>query len=93
MKAICDKGCKKEYELETLEEFKHSKGIIQAYFTCPYCNRKYTVCFTDRSIRAKQARLRQLQAMEGMNTANPVEELKLSIKREMSNLKARMLDN
>lgn len=91
MKAICDKGCKKKYELETLEELKLNNGIIEIYFVCPYCNKKYVACFTDRSIRAKQVKLRQLQAVKG--TLKSIERLKMSIKREMNNLKAKMLDN
>ena len=91
MKAICDQGCNKEFELEALEEVKHSNGIIEICFTCPYCNKKYLVCFTDRSIRAKQAKLRQLIAAKGRPKA--IGKLQVSIKEEMSNLKAKMLGN
>lgn len=99
MLAICNEGCNKEFELDNFEEERHSQGIIEVYFRCPHCKKKYTSYFTDRNIRTKQSKIKRLcdkyrsskTQGELINNLKQIEELKASIKKDMDNLKIKML--
>lgn len=96
---VCNEGCNKEFELDKFKEAKHKDGIIEVYFKCPHCKNKYTSYFTDRDIRIKQSKINKLwdkyraskTQEELINNFKEIEELKADIKKDMDNLKIKML--
>lgn len=99
MVAICDEGCNKQFEVTSLKEIGRDNSVIEISFTCPYCEKKYVCCFTDRMIRLKQYKLNKL--WEKYRTARTsekqrsifksIEKLKVEIKKDMNALKIKML--
>ncbi|EDS77315.1 transglycosylase [Clostridium botulinum C str. Eklund] len=100
MLVICDDGCKEEFELTDLKELNHDNDIVEVYFNCPNCGKKYICCYTDKSIRLKQKRLNKLwkkyrsSKRQGkvIGTLKMIEKLKVEIKNDMNNLKIKMLE-
>lgn len=58
MLVTCNEGCKKQFEIKQLKERKLKDGVIETYFKCPKCGRKYICFYTDKEIRKLQAELR-----------------------------------
>ncbi|WP_339161776.1 hypothetical protein [Siminovitchia sp. FSL W7-1587] len=54
----CD-HCRKPITIRTKEK-KHGKGIVETYFVCPHCQRRYTAFVTNAEIRKRQREIRQL---------------------------------
>ncbi|AUN10423.1 hypothetical protein RSJ21_09350 [Clostridium botulinum] len=88
METYCDKGCKKKFEIKELKERKLRDGVIETYFKCPKCGRKYNCFYTDKEIRQLQAQLRNKW---GKASRREIEELHLKIKIKMDNLQEEML--
>lgn len=99
MLAICNEGCNKQFEVNSLKEIDRGNSVIKISFTCPYCGKKYICCFTDRMIRLKQYKLNK--SWEKYRTARTsdkqrsifksIEKLKAEIKKDMNDLKIKML--
>jgi hypothetical protein len=60
MKVTCDE-CQKEFTITELREKKHPKQVIETYFQCPHCQKKYVAFVTDPVIRKLQFDIRKLQ--------------------------------
>lgn len=58
IKALCDKGCKREFNITKFDEKEIKPGIIETYFRCPHCYQKYTCFYTNFEIRAIQKKMR-----------------------------------
>ncbi|EJP6471373.1 hypothetical protein NHI66_000621 [Clostridium botulinum] len=84
----CNEGCKRNFELAKFKEKKLKNGVIETYFKCPYCGKKYNCFYTDKEIRRLQAQLRNKW---GKASRREIEELHLKIKIKMDNLKEKML--
>jgi transposase-like protein len=54
----CD-SCSKAFYL-VIKEKKHGNGIIETYFTCPACNKRYSSAFTNARTRKLQRQIRKL---------------------------------
>jgi transposase-like protein len=54
----CD-SCSKAFYL-VIKEKKHGNGIIETYFTCPACNKRYSSAFTNERSRKCQKLIRKL---------------------------------
>lgn len=54
----CD-DCKKHFDIK-LKEKKRGNGIVEAYFTCPHCDKHYTAFVTDAVVRRKQREIKKL---------------------------------
>ncbi|EQC1536939.1 hypothetical protein [Clostridium botulinum] len=88
METYCDKGCRKKFEIKEIKERKLKDGIIETYFKCPKCGKKYVCFYTDKAIRQLQA---QLRSKWGKATREKIEELQAKVKVKMDNLKSKML--
>lgn len=42
MKAICDKGCDKEFEVDKISTRPLPVGKERRYFSCPHCFKEYS---------------------------------------------------
>lgn len=99
MLAVCNKGCNKQFELNDLKERKVKNDIIEVYFECPFCSKKYICCFTNRTVRLKQYRLNNLWAKyraaetteKQRSIFKSIEKLKVEIKNDMNALKIKVL--
>ncbi|MGJ8756256.1 hypothetical protein [Clostridium botulinum] len=99
MLAICNEGCKEKFELESLKESNRENDVVEIYFICPYCGKKYICCFTNRMIRLKQYKLNKLwEKYRAAKTSDKqrsifkaIEKLKAEIKKDMDALKIKML--
>lgn len=80
MKAVCDKGCNAEYEVEFKEE-QISKGVRKLFFECDKCGEKYTAYYHNREIRKLQ------QIMRITKDIKLAERTRAKIKKEMDRLK------
>lgn len=56
----CD-DCSKLFNIRLIEKHYPNK-VIKSYFTCPYCNHKYLVHFTDEWCRQEQKEIKRLNA-------------------------------
>jgi transcription elongation factor Elf1 len=54
----CDK-CPEEFEI-SMQKTKIEADVERNYFSCPYCSAEYTSFYTNKSIRNKQVRIRNL---------------------------------
>ncbi|MBY6758653.1 hypothetical protein HYH82_15275 [Clostridium botulinum] len=88
MLTTCNEGCGKTFNLDKLKEKKLKNGVIETYFKCPHCHKKYNCFYTDKEIRKLQANLR---SKWGKSTREEIEELHSKIKIKMDNLKGKML--
>ena len=80
MKVTCD-SCTKVFNVK-LKEKNRSYGIIETYFTCKHCKKRYTSFVTDRDVRRWQREIKQpMTADERSRVFN-------MIKRTMAMLKA-----
>lgn len=88
METYCDKGCKKKFEIKEFKERKLKDGVMETYFKCPHCHKKYNCFYTDKEIRRLQAQLRNKW---GKATREEIEDLQAKVKVKMDNLKSKML--
>ncbi|ARF67227.1 hypothetical protein B7C51_04455 [Paenibacillus larvae subsp. pulvifaciens] len=86
MKAICNKGCNKEF-FAAFRTKRLKNGIEKIFFTCSQCGEEYICYYTDASIRKDQKRLRGLRLKHNKKEHD---ELHQKIKMKMDALKARM---
>lgn len=52
-------NCSKMTRIDFKEQ-QHSKGIRETYFKCNQCKKRYTCFVTDKAVRSKQKRIKQL---------------------------------
>ncbi|KIN79935.1 hypothetical protein [Clostridium botulinum] len=88
MLIACNEGCKRNFELAKFKEKKLKNSVVETYFKCPHCHKRYTCLYTDKEIRRLQA---QLTNKWGKASRREIEELHLKIKIKMDNLKEEML--
>ncbi|ALA12727.1 hypothetical protein ABNB59_20600 [Paenibacillus larvae] len=86
MKAICNKGCNKEF-FAAFRTKRLKNGIEKIFFTCSQCGEEYVCYYTDPDIRQDQKRLRYLRLKSNKKEHD---ELHQKIKMKMDALKARM---
>ncbi|MBY6800133.1 transglycosylase [Clostridium botulinum] len=97
MKVYCDK-CNKDFEINAKEK-KYKDGIVELYFKCPHCQERYTSFFTNKSIRQKQKKVRNLYEQHGkevdeykiIELLKQIDDLKAEIGNDMNKLKNKML--
>lgn len=58
---VCD-DCNKKFEIKKLKEKKHPKGVVETYFKCPHCQKKYIAFVTDQEARKTQHQIKKLYA-------------------------------
>lgn len=90
MLVACSEGCKRNFELAKFKEKKLKDGVVETYFKCPHCHKRYTCFYTNKEIRQLQAQLRNKW---GKATREEIEELHAQIKVKMDNLKSKMLSS
>jgi len=85
MKGICS-TCNRIFTDTQIkfQEAKVKKDIIEVYYKCPHCKKKYTCFYTDKEIRRLQAKQR---ATKDVNEFN---KLKEEVTKRMNELKRRM---
>ncbi|ABS42177.1 hypothetical protein [Clostridium botulinum] len=88
METYCDKGCKKKFEIKEFKERKLKDGVIETYFKCPKCGKKYICFYTDKEIRLLQAKLRSKWSKV---SREDIEQLQGKVKVKMDILKGKML--
>nr|BDD45035.1 hypothetical protein 23 [Bacillaceae bacterium] len=54
----CDKGCKKIFDI-LIQSEEHGE-IIESFFRCPHCQKKYVISVTNKEIREMQKGIKQL---------------------------------
>lgn len=86
----CNKGCEKNFELAKFKEKKLKDDVVETYFKCPHCGKKYNCFYTDKEIRQLQAQLRNKW---GKAMREDIEYLHAEIKVKMDNLKSKMLSS
>ncbi|MEH7249152.1 hypothetical protein V7114_20545 [Neobacillus niacini] len=94
MEINCD-GCSKSFSL-VIKEKKCGNGIIETYFTCPECNKRYSSAYTNARTRKLQRQIRKLwDEIRGCRNVQLVETKRTKIdkltdenKKIMSDLKA-----
>lgn len=96
MKAQCDAGCHKVFEVEEFQTDKIMDGIEKTYFACPNCESEYVCFYTDEEIRKLQVRIRRVQKRfadpndNHDDAAKKETELLALIKEKMDALRQRM---
>lgn len=81
---VCD-DCQKEINV-SVKDYEYPahqlKGyVIETYFRCPHCNKKYIVCVTDRDARKMQKEIRRFhqQIIKGNYKGLTEEEYKAKV--------------
>lgn len=59
-KAICNKGCQKDFLVTEFKTEKLDGGIEKTYFTCPHCLFDYVSFYTNAEIRKLQEKVRKV---------------------------------
>ena len=93
----CNK-CKKDFEIN-IKTKKYPGGIEETYFKCPHCKERYTGFFTDKNIRIKQKKVRNISNELGkcrdmaqrIVLLKEIDKMKQDLKVNMDNLKEKML--
>lgn len=93
----CNK-CKKEFEIN-IKTKKYTGGIEETYFKCPHCNKRYIGFFTDKNIRIKQKKVRNVSnelnecrdMAQRIVLLKEIDKMKQALKVDMDNLKEKML--
>lgn len=89
MKVNCDK-CNKLFKVMPKQK-KHGQGLKETYFTCPYCEERYTGYITDKEIRKWQREVRELREnMKHMRSEDEMDELFNKIRKVESKIENRM---
>ena len=55
----CD-DCKQDFEPD-MKEQEIEKGIVEQYFCCPHCGKKFTIIITDENMRRKIRKRQRIQ--------------------------------
>lgn len=87
MGVICD-SCGAEFDIRprTRRCIRGFKGVEETYFTCPTCQTRYTVFYTDEKIRELQKIARKKRSHEAIKKAQTeirqlMDELKAEVER------------
>jgi len=48
----------KKFTVTNIKEKKHPKEIIESFFKCPHCHKKYTAFVTDKEARKQQREIK-----------------------------------
>lgn len=85
--AKCDGagGCGQQFTITKFENKKVFGDVKKNFFRCPHCGKEYVNFYTNTSIRKKQAKMWKMKNP----TLEKFEVLRLQIKTEMDELKAR----
>ncbi|MBD7967753.1 hypothetical protein [Paenibacillus gallinarum] len=92
MKAICNKGCQLEFNINGFITVDISDKVEKTYFECEHCKHEYIVFYTDPEIRDLQEQIRQVHrgilVPDGQAAAiKKEEEIKTLIKEKMEVLR------
>lgn len=98
MEVRCDE-CNKHFTITNLKEKKHPKGIVETYFKCSACKKKYVAFVTNQQIRKLQLKLRNLRAGLSKiseqehynNKLREIESMQKTIEARMNELKERTI--
>lgn len=77
----------------TVIQFKekhYSDTIRETYFVCNHCKKRYTTFVTDKEVRSKQKRIKQLT---GADTTNERVKLQEEVNQRMDKLKRELTKN
>lgn len=77
-KAICNKGCQKEFIVSEFKTEKLEGGIEKTFFTCPHCLFEYVSFYTNAEIRKLQEKIRKVLK----KTADPTKGYASMVKQE-----------
>ena len=91
----CNK-CKYDFEIKVRTR-QIDKEIEEVFFNCPHCSERYTVYFTNDSIRKKQKLIRArhnelFKTKDKKKVQKEINQMQTMLKNEMDNLKRKMLD-
>ncbi|HHY28076.1 MAG TPA: hypothetical protein GX523_15275 [Desulfitobacterium dehalogenans] len=62
MQAICDAGCKEQFEIVEFKTAKINEDIEKIYFNCTHCGHEYVSFYTDAEVRLLQEKIRKVQS-------------------------------
>lgn len=85
----CNEGCNEEFKIQ-LKEKKFKNGIIETYFECPSCGKKYICFFTDKDIRRLQSKLRNA-CSKVLVPEKENKKIQFEIETKMNKLKEKMI--
>ena len=74
MNVMCDgvDGCGKRFAIDKFMVEKLNNGIEKTYFKCQHCSKQFISFYTDKIIRAKQAKIRKMTKEEEMRRMKDV---------------------
>lgn len=87
MLVICDKGCKKEIDVDKHQNIERVDNNVELlWLTCPNCKRKYLLYATNDKIKNLQNKVR-IELKKAKVNEQAIEEVKAKIANEQQKLK------
>ena len=87
MLILCDKGCKKEFDIDKSQSIERVDNNVELlWLTCPYCNKKYLLYATNNKIKTLQDKVR-IELKKSKVNEQAIEEVKSKIANEQQKLK------
>lgn len=87
MLILCDKGCKKEFDIDKSQSIERVDNNVELlWLTCPHCNREYLLYATNNKIKTLQDKVR-IELKKSKVNEQAIEEVKSKIANEQQKLK------
>lgn len=87
MQVICDKGCKKEFDVDKSQSIERVDNNVELlWLTCPHCKKKYLLYATNDKIKNLQNKVR-VELKKSKINEQAIEEVKSKIANEQQKLK------
>ena len=87
MKVLCDKGCKKDFDVDGNDYIERVDNNVELlWLVCPNCNHKYLTYVTNNKIKTQQDKVRIELKKEKCNMT-AITEVKFKISNEQQKLR------
>lgn len=87
MLVICDKGCKKEFDVDKNNQIERVDNNVELlWIKCPNCNRRYLLYATDNKIKTLQDKVR-IELRKDKPNNDAIKEVTSKINNEQQKLK------
>lgn len=87
MLILCDKGCKKEFDIDKSQSIERVDNNVELlWLTCPHCNRKYLLYATNNKIKTLQDKVR-IETRKEKSNEESIKEVQEKIKNEQLKLR------
>lgn len=87
MLILCDKGCKKEFDIDKSQSIERVDNNVELlWLICPHCNRKYLLYATNNKIKTLQDKVR-IETRKEKSNEESIKEVQEKIKNEQLKLR------